>query len=186
MPLLTTQSAKSYGLNRYLSSNSYEAIGTAMGTGSSGTVTFSSIPQTYKHLQLRTFTNTSRVGGASGSGQIWFNGDTTQTNYYTHYMYANGYTGSIGADANNANYGTFFYGDTTTLVGSVIDILDYTSTSKKTTAKIFTGYDTNADGRVGFLSLFWNNTAAVNQIDLKADSYNWGTNSRFALYGIKG
>lgn len=186
MPLLTTQSAKSYGLNRYLSlaANSYEAIGTAMGTGSSGTVTFTSIPQTYKHLQLRTFTNTSRVGGASGSGRLQFNGDTVGTNYWTHYMYSFG--ASVGSGHNNENYGTFWYGDTTTFVGSVIDILDYTNTSKKTTAKIHSGYDQNGAGATGLASLFWNNTAAVNQIVLTADSYNWGSNSRFALYGIKG
>ena len=186
MPLLTTQSAKSYGLNRYLSlaANSYEAIGTAMGTGSSGTITFSSIPQTYKHLQLRTFTNTSRSSGASGSGSLQFNGDTVGTNYWTHYMQAFG--ASVGSGHNNENYGTFWYGDSNTYVGSVIDILDYASTTKKTTAKIHSGYDQNGAGATGLISLFWNNTAAVNQIVLTAASYNWGSNSRFALYGIKG
>lgn len=186
MPLLTTQSAKGYGFGKAASAaaNSYEAIGTAMGTGSSGTITFSSIPQTYKHLQLRTFTNTSRSSGASGSGRLQFNGDTTGSNYWTHYMYSFGL--AVGADHNNENYGTFWYGDSSTFVGSVIDILDYTNTSKRTTAKIHSGYDQNGAGAVGLISLFWNNTAAVNQIVLTADSYNWGSNSRFALYGIKG
>jgi len=34
---------------------SYESIASATGTGSSNTITLSSIPSTYKHLQLRIF-----------------------------------------------------------------------------------------------------------------------------------
>ena len=165
--------------------NSYVSLGTYTGTGSSGNITFSSIPQTYKHLQIRAFINTNRVGGATGSGSMYFNGDTTGTNYYTHAGYCD-YSGNAAAFAANENYGVWWYGDSTTYVGAVVDILDYASTSKKTTAKIFTGFDQNSNGWTAVASLFWNNTAAVNQIVLNAQGQNWGTNARFSLYGIKG
>jgi hypothetical protein len=165
----------------------YEAIGTAMGTGSSGTITFSSIPSTYKHLQLRIFNNTSRVGAASGSGRMRFNGDAVATNYYTHYIYTTG-AGTANGGANNENYGMFYNGDTTTFAASIVDILDYADTSKRTTARIYTGFDKNdGAGQNAFVGLFWNNTAAINEIVLFADGgYTWGSNSRFSLYGIKG
>lgn len=179
--------SKVWDQSAVVATNAYESIATAMGTGSSGIITFSSIPQTYKHLQLRIFNNSSRVGAASGSGRMQFNGDTTGTNYFTHYFYTTG-AGTVTGGANNENYGMFYNGDTTTYAASIVDILDYANTSKKTTARIYTGFDKNdSAGQTGFAGLFWNNTAAVTQIVLnEGNGYNWGSNSRFSLYGIKG
>ena len=89
----------------------YEPVATTTLGSTTGTITFSSIPQTYKHLQLRTFTNTSRSSGASGSASLQFNGDTVGTNYWTHYMYAFG--ASVSGGSYNENYGTFWYGEIT-------------------------------------------------------------------------
>jgi hypothetical protein len=161
----------------------YESIASASGTGSSGTITFSSIPSTYTHLQLRVFSATSRVGGASGSGAMQFNSDTTGTNYYTHALYGNGATPS--AAAFNENYGLWYYGDTTTYVAGVIDILDYANTNKYKTVRELIGFDQNGSGQVGLISMLWKNTAAISTITFTAPTYNFGTGARFALYGIK-
>ncbi len=161
----------------------YESIASASGTGSSGTITFSSIPSTYSHLQLRVFSATSRVGGASGSGALQFNSDTTGTNYYTHALYGNGATPS--AAAFNENYGLWYYGDTTTYVAAVIDILDYANTNKYKTVRELIGFDQNGSGQVGLISMLWKNTAAISTLVLNAPSYNFGSGARFALYGIK-
>ena len=161
----------------------YESIASASGTGSSGTITFNSIPSTYKHPQLRVFVSTTRVGGASGSGALQFNSDTTGTNYYTHALYGNGST--ISAAAFNENYGLWYYGDTTTFVASIIDVLDYSNVNKYKTVRELTGFDQNGSGQMALISTLWKNTAAINTITLTAPSYSFGSNARFALYGVK-
>ena len=165
--------------------NSYESIATLSGTGASGTISFTSIPSTYKHLQLRVFSNTSRVGGASGSGALQFNGDTTGSNYNTHALYGTG-SGSPSAANYVENYGLWYYGSTATNVTAVIDILDYSNVSKNSTVRELIGFDENGTGQIALISMLWRNTAAVNQINITAPSYNFGTSAKFALYGIKG
>jgi hypothetical protein len=164
--------------------NSYESIATLSGTGSSGTISFTSIPSTYKHLQLRVFSNTTRTGGGGASGALQFNGDTTGSNYYTHSLYGNG--SSASAAGYNENYGLWYFGSTTTNVVSVIDILDYANTNKYKTVRELIGFDENGSGQVALTSMLWKNTGAVNQINLTSPSYSFGTTAKFALYGIKG
>ncbi|NBR25500.1 MAG: hypothetical protein EBU08_17335, partial [Micrococcales bacterium] len=71
--------------SKLVSTNSYESIATATGTGSSGTITFSSIPSTYKSLQLR-FNVRSTTFGSSLS--LRYNSDSG-SNYAQHTLYAN-------------------------------------------------------------------------------------------------
>jgi len=176
--------ASAYGFTSAVAGlGDYESIASASGTGSSGTITFSSIPSTYKHLQLRVFSATSRVGGASGSGALQFNSDTTGTNYYTHALYGQG--SSAAAAAFNENYGLWYYGSTTTYVAGVIDILDYANTNKYKTVRELIGFDENGSGQIALISMLWKNTAAISTLVLTAPSYNFGSNARFSLYGIK-
>jgi len=168
-----------------VSTNSYESIATTTLSSSQSTVTFSSIPATYTHLQLRYFCNTTRVGGASGSGKIEFNGDTTVTNYSNHALYGNGAT-AAGYGAANTNNGLWYYGDTTTFVAGIVDILDYANTNKYKTMRSLTGFDQNGSGQVGLVSLAWLSTSAITSIVLTPTSYSFNTYSKFALYGIKG
>jgi len=58
----------------------YESIATAIGTGSSGTITFGSIPSTYKHLQIRSI---QRVASGNAYIKVQFNNDTN-SNYTYH------------------------------------------------------------------------------------------------------
>jgi hypothetical protein len=169
--------------NSVILPGSYESIATASGTGSSGTITFSSISSAYSHLQLRVLSATTRVGGASGSGALQFNSDTTGTNYYTHALYADGAT--VQAASYNENYGLWYYGSTTTNIAAVIDILDYANTNKYKTVREIIGFDQNGTGQVALISTLWKNTAAISTLVLTAPSYNFGSGARFALYGIK-
>lgn len=171
-----------------LSTTAFESIQTYTGTGTPSSITFSSIPQSYKHLQLVTLTNNNRtVGGPTGSGAFQFNGDTTSTNYWTHALYGQGNIAQPAAFSANENYGVQWIGNSTTFVATVYDILDYTNTSKRKTVRITTGFDINTNaGGISTSSLLWVNSSAINQIVLTGGGYNWGANSRFALYGIKG
>ena len=163
----------------------YDSIQTTTLSSSSGTFAFTSIPQTYTHLQIRMFTNTVRVGAPTGSGSLQYNSDSTATNYYTHALYANGAT--VSAFAANENDGIWWLGDTTTNVVSIVDILDYTNTNKYKTTRLLTGFDKNGSGSIGLVSTLWKNTAAISRIDFVNNSgYNYNTYTTCALYGIRG
>ena len=64
----------------------YEPIATANGTGSSGVVTFSSIPATYTDLVVAS----NIIGDANSAVRIRLNGDTTDSNYSYVLLYGNG------------------------------------------------------------------------------------------------
>jgi hypothetical protein len=66
----------------------------------------------------------------------------------------------------------------------IIDILDYANTNKYKTVRTLGGYDANGSGVVSLRSNSWRNTSAITSVKF----YTGGTtsDSRFALYGIKG
>jgi len=64
--------------NAAFNPSSFESIATATGSGQTS-VTFSSIPSTYKHLQIRIIArDNSGNGGGSGALRLRFNGDTVR------------------------------------------------------------------------------------------------------------
>jgi len=77
--------------NTAFNPSSFESIATATGTGSSGVITFSSIPSTYQHLQLRWIARTTDATSGFESILIRYNG-VTSTSYGYHYIEANGST----------------------------------------------------------------------------------------------
>jgi len=174
--------------------NSYYSIATANGTGSSGTITFSSIPQTYSHLQIRYMAKgTSTAGGYPTSSNLYFNGDTNASNHSSHNLRGDGSSvaggGGPGADAPFAIPGSYGSWSSSSILGvGVIDILDYTNTNKNKVIRTITGADANGTGGVLLMSDMWINTSAITSISIVADSTyigNWSSNSQFALYGIK-
>jgi hypothetical protein len=166
--------------------SSYESIATATGTGSSGTITFTSIPSTYKHLEIRVIAfNTT--GGAL-TAQI--NSDTG-ANYARHRLVGNGSTVTAAGTASTTNIylapQTADMDGTNPLV-SILNITDYASTTKNKTFRSLGGIDkNNTTGKIELVSGLWMNTSAITSISISGDSGgNFTTNSTFALYGIKG
>ncbi len=172
------------------STNSYESIATTtVGAGGAASITFSSIPSTYQHLQIRFIT---RVNVADTGENIWlrFNGDTGG-NYSYHYAQGDGTTAAaagtgsftrnlVGRTAGNST-GANIFG-----VG-IIDILDYANSNKNKTVRSLNGIDTNGAGVINLMSGGWFNTSAVTSINLAETSGNsFVQYSQFALYGIKG
>jgi hypothetical protein len=177
---LLNQIAAIHGTGVAASTNSYESIATFNGAGSSGICTFSSIPATYKHLQIRFSILPS---AANNFSTLRFNGDTTTTNYRYHFLVGDGSTASAGS-AQNAYSGSY---NSTTYTGvGVLDILDYANTSKNKTTRELSGFDANGSGTAYMFSNLWMNTAAINSITLTLNSGNYSTGTIIALYGIKG
>ena len=167
----------------YTLTGNYDSIATySVGSGGSTPITFSSIPSTYTHLQIRAIY--ANAGGATNSGILQFNADTTST-YYTHYLKGNGTAASAGANANIA-YIPWEAAASPNFGVMVIDILDYTNTNKYKTIRVLNGYDANGSGSVFLMSGLWRSTSAISSIVLKPDgAANWSQYSSFALYGIK-
>ena len=166
------------------STNSYESIATVTGTGSAASLSLTSIPSTYQHLQIRGTVLTT----AGGAGLTMnFNSDSG-SNYASHRLLGTGATPVVGAQTSLTylQYFGFTQGTSSTNpTNFVIDILDYASTSKYKTIRILLGQDANGSGEVGIYSGLWMSTSALNRIDFGSGQY-YTTTTSFALYGIKG
>jgi hypothetical protein len=163
--------------------SSYESIATVTGTGSTATLSFTSIPSTFKHLQIRGINNDAT--GYFVYAQ--FNSDTG-SNYTIHQLYGNGTSTTAygGASAGYIYAGVGGYGGGAYVAPMIMDILDYSNTNKNKTCRMLTGFDSNGayTGYIQFNSGVWINTAAITRIDLKMTG-NFSTTATFALYGIK-
>lgn len=178
-----------YAASVQKASGAFESIATVNGTGSSASITFSSISGTYQHLQIRAITkDTSAFGVGSRSIGIRINSDTG-SNYAYHSIIGNGSSASAnGVATQTRGFIGEGMGDGTANVFavSIIDIHDYASTSKTKTIRSFNGVDNNGTGRVSMYSTLWNSTSAITSITLLLSGDAWTSTSSFALYGIKG
>lgn len=173
----------------------YESIATVTATGSETTLTFTSIPQTYKHLQIR------GLGRYAGNAfnftiglRIRFNGDTSN-NYSWHRFTGDGAsTSAVGYTATNGYWASSAAGGgvASNIYGAAIaDILDYSSTTKLTTMLYYAGTEANA-GSTSFETSIggsaWYSSNAVTSVSIGFTDAG-GTaaaGSTFALYGIRG
>ena len=152
---------------------------TTVGAGGSSTITFSNIPQVYKHLQIRCAVLTT-----AGGINIQYNSDTG-SNYTYHQLYGTGTSALANAGTSQtAGFIGFNNAAGSNPTAIVCDILDYQNTNKYTTHRSLAGTDVNGSGgTLTFFSGLWLNTAAVSTIDIKGTFNQY---SSFALYGIKG
>jgi hypothetical protein len=159
----------------------FDSIATiVVGAGGSANETFSSIPQTYKHLQLRWF---SRSSGGSYNPIIRFNGDTGNT-YSWHYLDGAGASAiSGGGGGQSSILIAGIAGNASTFAVGIMDILDYTNTNKHKTVRISQGADYNGSGAADLWSGTWQSTSAISSIYLGFSSAQY---SHYALYGING
>lgn len=174
--------------------NSFESIATVSLGSAQSSVTFSSIPSTYKHLQVRMLTRDSQTSTDINSLYMNFNG-VTGTSYAWHKFEALG-TGTPNANG-VADQGSMWLGGVSTngynaniFAARITDILDYTNTNKYKTIKSLGGFDTNGTGaepgHITITSGLFKSTDAITSITIYKDGQNQVANSHFALYGIKG
>jgi hypothetical protein len=165
-------------------SGAYDSIATStVGAGGSSSITFSSIPSTYTHLQIRYIDTTS-----TAYQNLFFicNSDSA-SNYSAHRLFGIG-SGSALADVEQTTYmnmGRSGY-DSTSFAAGVVDVLDYANTTKYKTFKTLYGTDGNGAGAIFFSSGNWRSTSAISSITITPASGNFSQYSSFALYGVKG
>jgi hypothetical protein len=164
-----------------------EAIATTYLEADAASVTFSSIPATYEHLQVRFSAAANSTGIKTVS--LLFNADTTASNYYIHSMRAwssstNGLGQTGGAPVLYAFSSAI---PAASYNAAVIDILDYANSNKNTTTAGVRGAATDVDtfGKyVEFVSGLWLSTAVVSSVVLQVNSGSFVRGSEFTLYGL--
>jgi len=189
----TLANSSAYGYRSFAAAaaGAYESIATFTGNGSANSVTFSSIPQTYTSLQIRCFGMVT-LAISTNRLKLNFNSDTGN-NYAYHSLIGDGSSAYTEAGINQPaidNMGTVM-GSSYAPAPTIIDIHDYTATSRNKTVRSFTGADGNiasASFRVLLSSGLWMNTSAITSIDvaLTNGSLAFTTSSVISLYGIKG
>jgi hypothetical protein len=182
--VLTADSTAATGLKwAAASSESYTLInagGTAL-TGASTSV--SSIPATYKDLVVYI---ESIYGASAAYPQMYFNTDSTTTNYGNATMRMAWNTGTIDLRGGN----TYQLGGTVLSTGNnnnayFFVIPDYASTNVRKSAEfhysVRNSDPTNASGNG---NLAWNSTAAINQIVISMSTGNLSGGTVY-VYGVK-
>ena len=170
---------------------SYESIQTVSLTGNQSSITFSSIPSTYKHLQIRGILRGDRANTGEIVG-VQYNGDTTTSNYVSHRLIGDGTNAAASSQASgtySSSWVTHIPGasSTASIFGPVVmDILDYATSNKNRVGRSLGG-DVGGDKIAWFGSQLWLSTAAITSITfVPIFGSNFVQYSRLALYGIKG
>jgi len=157
--------------------STYEPIATYTATGSSGTLSFTSIPSTYTDLILV-------VNGSVNTGnntRMRFNNDTG-SNYSMTVLAGDGSSAASYRDSSQTSFS--YPGYATTGMGTyIIQIQNYSNTS---TYKTFISRNSNAANQAQVGVGLWRSTSAINQVDLyTASGATWTTSTTATLYGIK-
>ena len=172
--------------------SSFESIATVTGNGSATTLTFSSIPQTYKSLHIRAIAAYDSGGGAAnGSWLLQPNAATGNVYTFHHLQGQNATLSAVGYATGTYTNGPYFpcLGDglTNIFAPSIVDIIDYADTSKYKTIMSFQGAERNdTSSLVKLTSSVWTNTSAISSITIvQNQGAPFLTGSTFALYGVK-
>jgi len=164
----------------------FELISTTVLSSTAASVTFSNLgtaASAYKHLQLRAV---HKMTAASETALMQFNSDTG-SNYRVHRL-----TGT-GSAVTSADFGLRNSLVPLTATGTasgvysatIVDILDFNSSSKNTTVRSLSGrLDTATE--INLYSGVWLSTAAITSITLPATAGSIDVGSRFSLYGLRG
>lgn len=180
----TANNSKGSGTSNASSSiathNNFASIASYSGNNTTGTVTFTNIPQYYKNLQLRTYT----ANGTAVYTYIQLNGDTG-SNYNYHQVYADGSSVTTGNSTGiSFMYAAQMSGNASYPAANILDILEYTSTSKYKVMRSLAGVDTNGGGFVYVRSSVWQNYSPITSLTVTLSAGNITTGSIISLYGM--
>jgi hypothetical protein len=143
--------------------------------GSTATsVTFSSIPATYRDLIV------VHSGLLTSGGQeirLRYNGDSGNNYIYVE-MSGTGSSATSSTATLSYAYGGLVY---TTAANSIVQIMDYSATDKHKTG--LTRSNNPANNVVAFAHR-WANTAAITSLELSIGGNLWAAGATFNLYGV--
>ena len=170
----------------------FDLLETQTLASSAASVTFTGLDSysDYKHLQIRAIARDNRYNPLSLS-YFRLNGATTGYGL-GHSMYVDGatagavYSAQIGASSYMETFDNFT--GATAVVGNygvaVLDILDFSNTSKYTTTRLLGGNANGTTGQINIKSGLYMNTAAITSIAFTSTT-SFVSGSRWSLYGVK-
>jgi hypothetical protein len=170
------------------SSNNFASIASST-SPSSSVVTFNDIPQNYKNLVLRVTARST----ATGSEALFMRFNDNFTSIYNNFVISGSggnTTATTGANINVGYYDGCAFSNasqSTNVFGHyIIEILDYASTSKFKTIKMYGGYDNNGSGVVSISSGIYKDLSPISKISQIGGTATTGiaSGSTFALYGM--
>ena len=149
-------------------------------SSTASSVTFSSIPGTYRDLRLVVTVATSSAGSALSTR---FNSDTG-TNYSYVEAHGNGSTtgSSTFASNNSVQTGINIYTDNVNRSIIELNVMDYSATDKHKTVLTKFSLASGTYSGVEIAAHRWANTAAITAVTISGATFAIG--STFALYGI--
>jgi len=171
--------------------SAYDLLETTTLTSSASSVTFSGLGaySDYAHLQIRAVTKGAANNFGNSQIGITFNGDTS--GYSRHTLQGDGSSVSSSGTANsnrvdvsdataesNSSYAGVFG-------ASIVDILDFSNTSKYTTVRALSG-SIMQNKAITMNSGAWLDLAAVTSINLEAGNGDFVSGCRFSIFGLKG
>jgi hypothetical protein len=169
----------------------FNSIATTTLSASTGWINFSSIPQTYKHLQIRIMGRCLQGGSAQSDVSCVLNNDQTSS-YSWHRVRGNTSTADATGSATQAYANIGFVptnGYTANIFGVlIVDIYNYTSTTQNKTIKAQGGFEADGSGISGLFSGLWQKTNAVTDLSFsnQNNAYDWTAGTIISLYGIGG
>lgn len=152
----------------------YDSIASTTLGSAQGTVTISSIPNTYTDLIL----SCQLIPTAGCSAYFQVNGSSSAI-YSSTWLIGYGVSASSSRDSNQTRA---YIGDITGVSTALINLQNYANTTTNKT--IITRTSSAGNGVSANVGLF-RDTAAISSITLIANSTTWAAGSTFTLYGIK-
>jgi hypothetical protein len=167
----------------------FELIQTQILATTTTAVTLSSIPTTFKHLQIR-ITSRNTTAAASQAITLRMNGDTG-SNYAFFHMRGNGFNG-VAATSSSQTSMTIGRSPGSTEAANIfavalVDILDYGNTNKTKSVRSV-GARYSSETQIEQVGAHWNSTSAITSIEVadRAGSTSFAAGTRISLYGIGG
>lgn len=168
-------------------------IASVVVTGSSTpSMDFTSIPQTFTHLQARVFVRMQASQGVPFDLTILVNG-AAPTQFAFHRLSGNGASASSASFTNDTVFRVPLivpnsFHTSNVFGAAVIDILDYNNTSKGKTLRSIGGLDVGGGtepnaGWANISSSMWSGTSTITSLSF-ASFGNFAIGSRVDLYGI--
>ena len=165
-----------------------EFIAKVVMDGTSTALSFTSVPQNYRHLRI-IMASGQRASSANAGISCQLNGDTTALNYGWQVLYHLTPGGGAGASANAGYWPPHGDMPNSSNASTVMwELGNYSDSSVGTSINWKMAVDQQNSGITGFGASNWETAAAVTQVDLTSSyttsGYYYEAPTTFALFGI--
>lgn len=170
--------------------NTYVAIATTtVGASDVTTIEFANIPSTYTDLKIVASSRVTRAGQTRSGSRLWFNSSASS---WGSIRIAGYDSNSTISDAGGSTYynqpqPTASSATASTFANMEFYIPRYAGSQSEKTIYSLSGTENNSTTSwiIDYGSGFWSSTAAITNIKIDGNGYNYTQYSTFTLYGIK-